>query len=376
MRNGFGPDKAHAAKIDLSLLVILLLLIGVGVSMLFTASYTLGVQNANDPFLYLKSQAKGLVPGILAALLVIGLNEKHLRKLIPLALIVSLLLCLLPFIPGLGSEKFGGKRWVEIGSFGFQPSEILKVTVVLYLAHMLDLKKDRVDDPLNTLLPLLIVLLVSSGIVIMQNDFTTAFFIFGTGIIVVFLSSVRLFYFFGLAVLVGALGFVFIFSSEYRVLRFLGFLMPNADLQGINYQVSSANSALVNGGFWGVGIGQGVHKGGAVPVIESDFIVAAVGEEFGFIGIVLLISLFIAFAIRSVQVSLKGKNDFYTLMGIGLTVSIVLQALLNIAVVPGLMPTTGIPLPFFSKGGSSLLVSCVMAGLLLHISVRGRREYG
>jgi cell division protein FtsW len=252
----------------------------------------------------------------------------------------------------------------------FEPSELVKFAVVLYLAAIFAKKQDRINDPVNSLLPPLLVVALFVTLIYLQNDFSTAFFILLISLAMFLIAQVRIVYFVLLSLLFVPVGGMLLFTKAHRVRRLMAFLNPLADPSGSGYQVIAAQTAFVSGGFWGRGLGRGVKKLGGLPEAHSDFIYAVVGEEAGFLGAVLVLLLFVLLAWRGYSLALKGEDSFTRYLAFGITSTITLQALLNIAVAIGLVPATGIPLPLYSSGGSSMLVTLLMGGILINLSRR------
>jgi cell division protein FtsW len=353
---------------DSVLVIVLFLLVGVGLSALFSASHNWADQLYGDPFRLIRRQAIWIVLGIVVALVTYHVPLSFLRSVVPLMIVFALGLMALTFVPGLGEEYLGGRRWIRLFGFSFQPSELVKVVLVFYLAHIMDRKQDRLDDALNSVVPPLIVVGVFGGLVYLQNDFSTSVFVVFVSLLVLFVARVRLRFFLGLGVVTIPLGVILLLTREHRVLRILAFIDPNLDRFGSGYQVLAARRALEHGGPWGRGIGQSVQKYGSLPEPHSDFVFAVLGEELGFTGIILVIALFVALAVKGYGLAFTATSRFRSLLAFGVTSVIVLQALLNMAVVCGLVPATGIPLPFFSHGGSAILMTLLMAGLLLNVA--------
>ncbi|RKX78412.1 MAG: hypothetical protein DRP87_06300 [Spirochaetes bacterium] len=233
---------------------------------------------------------------------------------------------------------------------------------------MLSKKSERINDFVYTLLPLFIVTLTFVTLIYLQNDFSTAFFIFFIAVVMLFVAGLKIFHF----VFISAVGipaaFILLFTKEHRVKRLIAFLNPQIDPIGAGYQVNMARSALIGGGLWGTGVGEGTIKLGALPEAHSDFVFAVLGEEMGFLGVMFVLGILITFAVRGYTIAAKSSDQFNSILAFGITTTIFYQALLNIGVVSGLVPATGIPLPFFSLGGSSIVVTLFMYGVLLNLS--------
>ncbi len=361
-------ERVEKQPMDFLLFLILLMLVGVGMAMVLSASAYEGQRTFADPYYFLKRQLLSAGVGLALTLALARLPHELLRRLSPALLLIALMLTLLTFVPGLGRPVLGARRWLLVFGLSFQPSELVKLAVVLYLASVFHKKEGRMDDPVNSILPPLIVVAAFVALIYVQNDFSTAFFVLLVALSVFFMAQVRLYYFLLLAVLVVPLGGMLLFTRAHRVQRLMAFLNPLADPEGSGFQIIAARAALVSGGFWGKGLGRGLRKLGGLPEVHSDFIFAAVGEEAGFLGALFVILLFVVLAWRGYRIAAASEDSFVRLLAFGITSTLVLQALLNVAVVLGLAPATGIPLPFFSAGGSSLMISMVMGGVLLNLS--------
>jgi len=367
MSERFALERTPQRR-DAALMIVLVLLIGLGLSALFSASYNWAEQLYGDPFRLIRRQAIWVLLGSFVAFLAYTVPLKVIRSVVPAMVVGALGLMALTFVPGLGEEYLGGRRWILLFGSSFQPSEFVKVVLVVYLAHMLDRKRDTLDDTMNSVLPPLIVVAVFGSLIYLQNDFSTSVFVVLVSLLMLFVARVRLRFFFGLGVVATPLAVILLLTREHRVLRILAFIDPNLDRFGSGYQVLAAQRALEQGGLWGRGIGQGLQKYGSLPEPHSDFVFAVLGEELGYLGVVVVLGLFIAFAVKGYGLAFAATSTFRSLLAFGLTSVIVLQALLNMAVVCGLVPATGIPLPFFSHGGSAILMTLVMCGLLLNVA--------
>ena len=380
MEYGFSAEKINKDSSDFVFLSLVILLSGLGIASLFSASYYYGMVRFNNSSYFLTRQLVFMGTGFLLMLIVSKLPKGIFVKIIPLLLFVSLILMIATLIPGVGREVLGGKRWIIIGNLSFQPSELVKLSLILYLSHILSKKKDQKNDLVNGILPPFIIVGVFAALIYMQNDFSTAVFILFVALSIFFIAGIHLGYFAFIFTAVVPLAMMLLFSKEHRVRRLIAFLDPGSDPSRAGFQVIAAKIALSSGGFWGKGLGLGTRKLGGLPEAHSDFIFAVLGEEAGFIGIAVIVVLFIMFAARGYSLSRKyyEKDYFAYYLMFGLTTSILYQALINIAVVSGLVPVTGIPLPFFSSGGSSVLITFIMCGIILNfsrnVSSEGSRE--
>lgn len=363
---------------DMVLLMTLLLLVGLGLAVLLSASTYRGQRLFADPYYFVKRQLAWVALGAAAGFVASQMTHTMLAQVTPLVLGAALLLMLLTFVPGLSRPLLGARRWLLVFGVSFEPSELVKLAVVLYLARILSKKQDRLDDALNSLLPPFLVVCLFVLLIYLQNDFSTAFFVLFVALFMFLVAQVRVLYFFLLSLLVVPLGALLALTKTHRLERLIAFVNPLADPSGSGFQVIAGQTALIGGGFWGRGLGKGIRKLGGLPEAHADFIFAVLGEEAGFLGALFVLALFLLLAWRGYGIALRSEDRYSRYLAFGLTTLIVLQALLNIAVVIGLVPATGVPLPFFSAGGSSMLVTLIMGGMLLNLarhSPRAEREW-
>lgn len=370
MNYNFSAERIEHKSGDFILTLLIILLAGIGLSTLFSASYYYGDYKFGDSEYFITRQLVFMIAGVFLAFAVSRISLSFITSMIPLLLFISFILMVATFIPGIGREMMGGRRWIIIAGRSFQPSEFVKLTVVLYLASIFGRKHDRIHDFFNTVLPPLLIMFVFTTLIIAQNDFSTAAFVMTVGLALFYIAGIKYGYFLFIFTALVPLGGMLLFSREHRVRRIIAFLDPASDPVNAGYQVLSARQALSNGGFWGAGIGLGSRKLGGLPEAHSDFIFAVLGEEAGILGVLFIIVLFLALAVRGYGLALKFRenNLFEYFLTFGLTTSILYQALINMAVVSGMVPVTGITLPFFSHGGSSVIITFIMCGLLLNLS--------
>ena len=345
-----------------------LLLTGIGLAALYSASYAFAERFFGNVLYFISRQAVLALFGGGLFFLVSRMNLELLRLWIFPLVIGTIVLCIFTFIPGIGIMKNGATRWIRLGSSTYQPSELVKLALPLYLAHIFDKKSARLDSFSAGVLPPTMITVVFFILIYMQNNFSTAFFVLLNALIIFFLAGIRLRYFFAAAMIFLPLSVFFVLTREHRLRRFISFLWPEYDPQGAGYQVRSSIITISSGGFWGKGIGQGTRKIASVPEIHSDFVFASFAEEGGFFAVLLAFALFGLFAFAVYRSALKSQSLFGRLLAFGLGTMILSQILLNTAVVVGALPATGIPLPFFSAGGSSLATTLIMCGLLVNNS--------
>ncbi len=360
--------SSRKPSVDPVLLAVLVLLVGTGIAVMFSSSYFRAELLFADPFHFLRRQSLWVLLGAGAAVVFSRVAPEHLRRKVPLLVLVALGAMLLSFMPGVGVQFLGARRWIFVFGLSFQPSELVKFALVLYLAHILSRKQEHLDDPVNTLLPPVLVVAVFSALIYYQNDFSTAVFVMMLSLAMFFVAGVPLRYFFSLVLMTVPVAAVLLLSREHRVQRLLAFVEPSRDPAGTGYQMLASQSALTQGGFWGAGIGGSTQKFGGLPEAHSDFVFAVLAEELGFLGVLAVVGLFGVFAHRGFRIAYLLQDTFRSYLAFGLTGAVLMQSMLNMAVVSGLVPSTGIPLPFFSTGGSSIFITLLMCGLLLNLS--------
>jgi cell division protein FtsW len=354
--------------VDHILVASILLLAGMGLVTLYSSSYAFAERYFGNGLYFISRQVVFGGAGVLLFFIASHIKLEFLRKCIKPLVIGSIILCVLTFVPGIGVTKNGAARWIMIASYTYQPSELVKLTLPLYLAHIFDKKGEEIDKFSRGILPPVLITALFFLLIYLQNNFSTAVFLAVNALFVFFIAGVRLQYFFSAIVMLLPLSSLLILTKEHRLRRFISFINPEWEPQGAGYQVRSSLLSIISGGFWGKGIGQGTRKIASVPEIHSDFIFSSFAEESGFLGVILFCVLFAVFAVRGYRAALGNEKTFPRLLGCGLVTMVVSQALVNIAVVSGSLPATGIPLPFFSAGGSSLATTLVIAGLIVNVS--------
>ncbi len=368
MSQVFAAERVEKQHSDFLMICGFMLLLGVGLVLLFSSSYFRSAVILGNPLKIFTDQCIFAIVGLVLAFVTSRLPLDKIRAALPWLLGISFVLMILTFIPGVGVEYLGGRRWFLLFGRSFQPSELVKLCLILYLASVLDKKQGRLDVPTEGLVPPFVMVLIFSGLIFMQNNFSTAMFILVVSLSIFFAAGVQLRYFGLTFILLVPLAAISIFTKEHRLGRILTYIKPEEDPTGAGYQILASLSLLKHGGFAGTGMGMGTRKLGSLPEAQSDFIFAVLGEELGFIGVALVIALFALLAWRGYRVARRAPTVFLRLLAFGITTSILIQAVVNIAVVANLIPATGIPLPFFSAGGSSLMITLLMAGLLVNTS--------
>jgi cell division protein FtsW len=364
----FDAEKVQNRKTVHLFYICVILFLGTGLVTLYSASYAFASRFFMDGNYFLYRQIIFAVAGIVLFVFFSRVNLERFRKYIILLVTIAAFLCILTLIPGIGVERYGASRWIEIASISYQPSEMVKFVLPLYLAHLLDKKTGNLDNFNSGILPPVLVTGLFFGLIYIQNNFSTAVFIVFNAMIIFFLAGVRYRYFLAATAMIIPVSVLLIFTKEHRVRRLVSFLRPEWDPMGAGFQVSASRDAIISGGLWGKGIGEGTRKIANIPEIHSDFIFSAYVEETGFIGILLFFALLTVFGFLGYRAAWRCENMFGRLLAAGLTTLIVSQSLLNIAVVSGALPATGIPLPFFSAGGSSLVTTLICAALIVNVA--------
>ncbi|MCL2069976.1 MAG: putative lipid II flippase FtsW [Treponema sp.] len=355
-------------KTDHILIASILLLAGLGLVTLYSSSYAFAQRFFGNGLYFFSRQAGLGLLGLGLFFLASVMDLNLLRKLIKPLVIGSIILCVLTFVPGIGVSKNGAARWIGFAGYTYQPSEMVKLVLPLYLAHFFEKKKGNIDDLSRGIIPPALVAGIFFVLIFLQNNFSTAVFLALNALFMFFIAGVRARYFFSALFMFLPTAAILVLSKEHRIRRFLSFIQPDFEPLGVGFQANASILSISSGGFWGKGIGQGTRKIASVPEIHSDFIFSAYAEEAGFLGVFFFCSLFAVFAVRGYMASMRNENSFNRLLGCGLVTMIASQVLLNIAVTSGILPVTGIPLPFFSAGGSSLATTLLMAGLIVNVS--------
>ncbi|MDR2510323.1 MAG: putative lipid II flippase FtsW [Spirochaetaceae bacterium] len=364
-----------AAGFDHIFIASVLLLTGAGLVTLYSASHAFSERWYDNRLYIVSRQGIYAAAGLVCFAVITRFNFDIVRGCITAVVLGTLLLCLLPFVPGIGSPAGGASRWIRIAGFTLQPSEFVKIVLPFYLAHILEKKKDKIDGFKEGLMPPVIITVLFFAIIYLQNDFSTALFIAINAIIMFFLAGIKWRYFISAAVMLIPLSVLLIITKEYRLKRVLSFVNPAFQPLDAGFQSDASEKAVRFGGFLGQGLGQGEWKTSSVPAIQSDFIFASFAEEAGFLGVLLFMLCFTVFAVRGYAIALSSQELFRRLLSAGLVTTIILQMLLNIAVVARVVPVTGVPLPFFSAGGTSLIVTLASAACVANSSRQKTRQY-
>ena len=358
---------AKRVSVDKTLFTVTMLLVFVGLVMVFSASAVMAQERYGSAYTFLLRQLAWAVVGMTVMVLVMNFDYrrwKHPAVVFSLLGLTTLMLVAVFFL----DRAHNTHRWFRLGPLSFQPSELAKPVLILFLAYFLESRTKSMDDWRGTLLPAVLPALVFAGLIIKQPDLGTALACLAVTAVVLFVSGIRLRYFAYAAAAFIPLFYFLVVRVQWRYDRILAFLNPYSDPLGRGFHIIQSLIAVGTGGFTGVGLMEGKQKLFYLPEPHTDFIFAVIAEELGLIGAMAVVALFTVFLLRGLRAALRAQDPFARFLATGITAMVVVQALLNISVVIGLLPTKGIPLPFISYGGSSLLVTLASVGVLLNIT--------
>ena len=366
-------EKASARKklnpVDGMLVTILIMLLLAGLLILFSATYYTA-QDYGSPLSEVFKQLFGVGVGLAAMLVTSRIPYRFWRQtpVVLAALGMSAVLLVLVIIPGIGVYINGSRRWLSFGGISFQPSEFAKMSVVLYMATTLSYRGRNIRSLISGIIPVLIVPGIVFLLILEQPNLSTAGSILIVSLLMIIMAGAKWQHI--LLMTMGGLGVgaFYAWSAPYRRERLLSFTNPFAKMSDEGYQLAQSLIAFGSGGLFGMGLGMGRQKYAYLPYPESDFIFAIVGEDFGLLGCLIVILLFVAFMVAGMRIAMACRDRFGALLAAGITCSISVQAFLNMGVVIGILPTTGLPLPFFSAGGTSISITLAAVGILLNVS--------
>ena len=358
---------AKRVSVDRWLFTVTMLLVFVGLVMVFSASAVMARERFGSPYAFLSKQLIWAVAGLVAMVIAMGVDYrryKHPALVFSLMGFTTLLLISVFFL----DRSHNTHRWIHAGGFSFQPSELAKPVLILFLAYFLESRTKTIDDVRNTLLPAAVPVLVFLGLIVFQPDLGTAIACAGIAACILYVAGMRTRYFaYSFAASLVPLYFL-IFHVSFRRARILAFLNPYADSQKTGFHIIQSLIAVGTGGVTGTGLMEGKQKLFYLPEPHTDFIFAVTAEELGLVGAMFVVALFAIFLWRGMRASWRTEDVFGRYLAVGITCMVVLQAFINISVVLGLLPTKGIPLPLVSYGGSSLFVTLACVGVLLNIT--------
>ncbi|WP_018132744.1 stage V sporulation protein E [Effusibacillus pohliae] len=357
-------DRKHP---DLLIIVTVLLLLGIGVVIVYSASAIKAAQDFHDSFYFAKRQLMWAVAGLGMMFFMMNYDYTRLKKWAKAIVLVCFFLLVIVLTP-LGVERNGSQAWLGIGSFGIQPSEASKLGLIIFYAWYLERHQDRIHEFKKGLLPPLGLLVLALGLIMLEPDLGQSTVLAGTTLIVIFAAGAQVKHLMGLASLAIPAFAALVLVAPYRLKRIFAFLDPWKYELDAGYQIIQSLYALGPGGLMGLGLGRSRQKFLYLPEPQTDFVFCILAEELGFIGGATVLILFLLLLWRGVRAAITAKDTFGSLLAIGITGMIAVQVIINIGVVTGSMPVTGITLPFISYGGSSLVLMLTGVGILLNIS--------
>lgn len=343
-------------------------LVGIGILMVYSSTAVIAFKQFGDGFYYLKNHLFAVFLGFIAMIFLSRVNYQRLRPFVIPMLVISVILLLLVFVPHLGVSAGGAQRWLKLWSLTFQPSELAKIAMVIFLAAYMSKKQEEMKSLRYGLLIPVSIMGIFQGLFLIQPDFGGAISFGILTMCLLFIGGTRLAHILGFVLMTIPLIYKLILSVPYRMKRIKAFLDPGQDPLGSGFQLMQSFIAFGSGGLTGVGLGNSHQKLFFLPEAHTDFIFPLIGEELGFIGTVIVLSFFLWLFIKGTKIAMRSDNTFAYYLAIGLTLMIGIQTLINFAVSTGLIPTKGLPLPFISYGGSSLLVNMTAIGILINIS--------
>lgn len=355
-------------KVDLVLLLAVIVISIFGIVMVYSASYIWAEYKFNDPFKFVKHQALFFGIGLVVLNIVSKMDYKIYYEKANLILLTSIALLILVIIPGIGTVRNGSRSWFGIGSFGIQPSEFAKISLIIFTSKYLCKNEKNLKSVKKGILPILGIVMLVFGLIMLQPDFGTGVIIVISIIGLLFVAGVNFKFFIRLGILgvIGVAGLIAV--APYRLQRILSFLNPWSDPLGSGFQIIQSLYAIGPGGLFGYGFLNSRQKHFYLPEPQTDFIFSIISEEFGFMGILIVSGLFLLIIVKGFQIARKANDTFSKYLAFGITFQIAFQAILNLMVVVGLIPVTGVTLPFLSYGGSSLMITLLEVGIVLNIS--------
>lgn len=335
--------------------------------MIYSSSYIWAAYKYNNPYKYLISQSIFFIIGLFLIFIIKKIDYNFYKNNANKILLISFILLILVLIPGIGKLRNGSRSWFALGPFGFQPSEFAKLSLIIFTSKYLSNNNDEIRNIKKTILPLLLVISIFFILIMLEPDFGQAFVITLSLISIIFISGTKLSFFVKCFIfcLMGIVALVIV--APYRLARIVSYLNPWVDPLGSGFQIIQSLYAIGPGGLLGLGLTNSIQKHFYLPEPQTDFIFAIISEEFGFLGVLIITSIFFLIFYKSIKISMSTKDLFSKYLVFGLSIEIIIQVILNLSVVTGLIPVTGITLPFISYGGSSLLVSMISIAIIISV---------
>jgi len=361
-------------RFDYVLLIVTLALLGIGIVMVYSTSAIIAADRFGDPYYFLKRQALYAGIGFVLMILMIFFPYEILKRFAYPILILSILTLIGVLIPGIGHRAGGSMRWLKIQFFSFQPSEFAKLGLIIFLAYFLTKKEEKIRSFSFGFLPTVLFSGLVIALVVREPDFGAALFLTAMVFILLFISGVRVIYIAGACMLAAPVVYYFLMNVGYRYRRLMSFVRPWEDATGTSFQIIQSFLSFGSGGLFGLGLGEGRQKLFFLPAPHTDFIFSVIGEELGLVGAMVMVLLFFILTLRGIRIGLCLEDRFGAYLALGITLMISLQAVINMGVVLGLLPTKGLTLPLVSYGGTSLVTNLVGMGMLLHLSTHMERR--
>ncbi|MBW2648702.1 MAG: putative lipid II flippase FtsW, partial [Deltaproteobacteria bacterium] len=361
---------------DIALFIVTIILVVIGTVMIYSSSSIIAMEKYGDGYHYIKKQLLFVLIGLGVMAVTSRFPYQYWKKAAYPGVLISIALLSLVVIPGFGLKAGGATRWLRAGYLSFQVSELVKIMLVIFLAHYLTKKIGHIKEFSRVFVIPLVIMMIIVGLVLCQPDFGAAVIMVAVFMLMFYLAGSRIVYLAGIVAAVIPVGVVLILHESYRMQRFMSFLNPWEDPSNAGFQIIQSFICFGSGGAFGVGLGNGMQKLFYLPEPHTDFILSVIAEEGGFVGVVIIIVLFCIFIFRGFAISFNCTDMFGMLLASGLTTVIAMEAFINMAAVMGLLPTKGLVLPFLSYGGTSLMMCMLAVGILLNISSRREQNRG
>lgn len=369
------PEKQTMfEKIDKPIFYLIIILMALGILFVYSASYNVSIRYTGGPYYFTVRQIIWVIISLVALVFFMNFDYRELKKFVKPVIFATILLMAVVFLPGIGRESGGARRWIDFRLFSFNPSELAKLTVIIYLSFILSKKQSKMNNFTFGILPPLLLVCLIFFIILLQSGFSTSVLLLLIAFMLFFIGGASIRYFIATLVLSIPVLAVFIVNVSYRKARILSFLNPWEDSTGKGYHIIQSLKSFGEGGFFGVGLGNSLQKMTRLPTPHTDFIYSVIAEETGLLGASIVALLFLFFFIRGVIIARNCEDKFGQLLAFGIVALITAHAFLNMGIAAGIVPPTGVSLPFISSGGSSMLVLSIGCGILLNISSQNRRN--
>ncbi|MCF7804974.1 MAG: putative lipid II flippase FtsW [Candidatus Marinimicrobia bacterium] len=366
--------RKEAETYDRMIFIVVFLLIGIGTVMLYSSSSTIAAEKYGNAGFFLRRHAMRLLLGMIAMFLMMRFDYHKFQKYSPLIYVGSILLLLVTLGYYWSNNIESPARWLPLGFFSLQTSDVAKFAIIIYLAAYLSRQGDLIREFKHGLAPAIIMIALCIGLIAIQPDFSTAATVAAISLFLLFLGRAKIWHLASIVGVFGMMGTAVVLTSSYKLERVITFLNPGSNLSDSGYQIQQSLISLGNGGLFGMGLGDSYEKNLFLPEPHTDFIFAIIGEELGFIGAVAVLFLFLLFFLQSLRIARQAKDLFGMYLAAGLSAAIFIYAAIHAGVVTGLLPTTGLPLPFMSYGGSQLVTGMAAIGVILNISSQRKRK--